>query len=245
MTRVERVEGRQRLCRLPWRSRGEPAGLSRASLVDLPAAGLVGAREVLLLTAEAPAPLDRPKRRAELVALPVHSPSLLGGEHERRGIPTAFVFPRGLAPRPPSCARVSKTPAPRPACFPHCGAARCARLTHAPSRAAGSPAVSPPAALAPRTVPGSAAPLLVDSPEARHGGTRCGLGATLHTTRGCTREVERDAARRGAARGSGSSKSLSDVRGWRLSGHRPCRAVVELCRCGPVLHVWGLAWGGA
>jgi len=238
MTRVERVEGRQRLCRLPWRSRGEPAGLSRASLVDLPAAGLVGAREVLLLTAEAPAPLDRPKRRAELVALPVHSPSLLGGEHERRGIPTAWRL--GLRR-----ARVSKTPAPRPACFPHSGAARCARLTHAPSRAAGSPAVSPTAALAPRTVPGSAAPLLVDRPEARHGGTRCGLGATLHTTRGCTSEVERGAARRGTARGSGSSKSLSDVRGWRLSGHRPCRAVVELCRCGPVLHVWGLAWGGA
>ena len=54
---------------------------------------MVGAREVLLLTAEAPAPLDRPKRRAELVALPVHSPSLLGGKHERRGLPTAFVFP--------------------------------------------------------------------------------------------------------------------------------------------------------
>ena len=36
------------------------AGLSRAgaSPVELPAAGLVGAREVLLLTAEAPAPLD-------------------------------------------------------------------------------------------------------------------------------------------------------------------------------------------
>ena len=85
----------------------------------------------------------------ELVgSLPAHSAALLSGE--RRRLTTACVCSRGLAP-------------PRAAPRLHSAWSRllaCTHLGHAPSRAAGSSARRPPAALAPRTVRSSATPLL-------------------------------------------------------------------------------------
>ncbi len=85
----------------------------------------------------------------ELVgSLPVHSAALLSGG--RRRLTTACVCSRGLAP-PRAAPRLHSA-------WPRLLA--CARLGHAPSHAAGSPARRPPAALAPRAVRASAARLL-------------------------------------------------------------------------------------
>ena len=120
--------------------------MSRSCSAHVPAAGSVGAREVFVLTAEAPAPLDT--KRWVWSSLPVHSAALLSGE--RRRLTTACVCSRGLAP-PRAAPRLHSA-------WPRLLA--CARLGHAPSRAAGSPARRPPAAVAPRAVRASAARLL-------------------------------------------------------------------------------------
>ena len=122
--------------------------MSRSCSAEMPAAGSVGAREVFVLTAEAPAPLDQVVGLELVGSLPAHSAALLSGE--RRRLTTACVCSRGLAP-PRAAPRLHSA-------WPRLLA--CARLGHAPSRAAGSAARRPPAAVAPRAVRASAARLL-------------------------------------------------------------------------------------
>ena len=121
-----------------------------------------------MLTAEAPAPLDT-KRWVWI------SWALFRSTHPRRERrATAAHDSLRVRSRPGASARGPKAPQ-------RLALAPCARLGHAASRAAGSAARRPPAALAPRTVRVSAAPLLGRRGRATAAHGR--LGATLPASR--------------------------------------------------------------